>query len=138
MKISTHLFIITLRLIFNFCSANAINGKWEDNTCFNENFGNLTNMENTSKVGHDYIMVKIENYEDTYSAGNDLLSQNDLILKKGEKVVFTFQNRASSWPFHEISPRNLTLFFDGKTVYGAIGRLEISVGLKENMEQKLV
>ena len=34
--------------------------------------------------------------------------------------------------------QSLVLFFDGKTVYGAIGRLEISVGLKENMEQKLV
>ena len=90
-------------------------------------------------MDHDYIMVKIENYEDTWSSKYDnLLSQNDLILKRGEKTVFTFQNRASSWPFHEISPRNLTLFFDGKTVYGAIGRLEISVGLKENMEQRLV
>ena len=81
----------------------------------------------------------IENYEYTWSSGNNLLSQKDLILKRGEKTVFTFQNRASSRPFHEISPRNLTLFFNGKTVYGAIGILEISVGLKEkNMEQRLV
>ena len=104
--------------MFNFCTANAINnygGKWEDNTCFNENFGNLTDMENTSKVYHNYIMVKIKNYEDTWSSSFNLLSQNDLILKKGEKEVFTFQNSASSWPFHEINPRNLTLFFDGKT-----------------------
>ena len=127
-QIMKNFFSISLTILLNFFIANALKnqgGNWEDDNCFSDNFGHLINSKNTSKIYPDDIMVKIEHRKYSSGSGTSILSKRDRVLKKDVKTVFEYYSGAI-WPFTEIRPRNLTLYFDGSTVYGGIGKLHDS------------
>ena len=55
-----NLFLISVTVLLKFCIAKNQGGNWEDDTCFDDNFGHLINVNNTSKIYPDDIMVKIK------------------------------------------------------------------------------
>ena len=114
------LLLLSLRKSFGALEKNNLKDDVShDNLCFQDNFGNLTsNSISSTKMYPDDIMVKITHRKSSSTTGTSILSKTDEILKRGEVTIFHYTRDSLK--------RNLTLYFDGARVYGAIGHLHIS------------
>ena len=114
------LLLLSLRKSFGALEKNNLKDDVShDNLCFQDNFGNLTsNSISSTKMYPEDIMVQITHRKSSSTTGTSILYKTDEILKRGEVTIFHYTR--------DNLKRNLTLYFDGARVYGAIGHLYVS------------
>ena len=91
-----------------------------DQQCFDDAFPNLPTFKKSSSL--NMRIVHRRDWSGTTGEDHFILSDTVHTLNENEKLALVYEYKSLSG-FPDFNPRNLTLFYDGSSVFAGIGRV---------------
>ena len=91
-----------------------------DQQCFEDSFPNLPTLKKSASL--NLRIVHRRDWSGTAGQDHFVLSDTIHTVTENEKMVINYEYKPI-WGFPDFNPRNLTLFYDGASLFAGMGRV---------------